>query len=983
MRDEMNNSSFQTKFGGFEKLMPYRVRNILMVASLYDSFLLADDERLNEALFGDRLTGALMAPKITRVGTAEEALKALSEEPYDIVITMIQVGETDMSAFFRNIKDFKPELPAVLLAFNIQDVRVIPEDVRALSDGIFLWNGDTRIFSTIINVIEDSKNIEEDSKVGVQVVLLVEDNIKFYSSYLPVMYTELIKQTNIVMAEELNPVKKNLRLKARPKVLFCNDYETAWNFYEKYKNNILGVITDIEYPRNGKLDSTAGIDLTRIIKRENPDMPVLLQSSDPSYVDTASSLGAAFMNKNSPDLSKKLRAFIMRYFGFGDFIFSNQQGHEIARASDLQSMVRLLRQVPTDSIMYHAVRNHFSKWLLARTEFEIAYRIRPLKTSEFDESPEKIRKYLIETLYRFIHKNQFGTILKFDRKFFEHSTPFVKIGNGAIGGKARGLAFEDYLLSRNMLEKSWENVNVNVPNTIVIATDVFDFFIEQNKIEQLWSENMTDEQTVQLFQKSNLPDYLLEDLKVIADRVSGPIAIRSSSLLEDSKTQPFAGVYKTYMLANNSEDKNIRLEGIIKAIKYVYASVFSKEAVSYRKLNPFVSDEEKMAVIIQRVVGRQMPSGYFYPMCAGVMQSYNYYPVPPLKAEEPITHIGIGLGEKIVEGSSALRFSPAHPQNIHQFATLKDFFSSSQKEFYALDMKNNGDELTFETAPAIKNVPVQTAEEDGILDLTGSTYCFEEERVYDGIKRPGPHLVTFAPILKHEEIPISDILLSLSEMGKKAMGMHVEMEFACDHNPETGKTDFYILQIRPMASRVALKKISLDDIPREKILFMSKKALGNGIKSDIKDLIYVIPEAFDILKTRDIAQEIDAINNRLRAQNKHYAILGPGRWGSSDASLGIPVKWNEISNSSIIVEAAYGDFIVEPSYGSHFFHNVTSLGLGYITIHDENESSFVNWKLLKSFKPVEEMKYIRHLRFDDALDVKIDGNDGRAAVALS
>lgn len=972
---------YEVEFGGFEKLMPHRIKNVLMVASLYDSFLLADDDRLNEALFSEMPDPGRGAPKITRVPTAEQAMEKLKRGNYDLVIAMVQVGETDMADFFRKLKAGRPDLPVVLLAFNVQDIKNVIDEARELADGICLWSGDTRIFSAIINIIEDVRNFDHDSKVGVQAVLLVEDNIKFYSSYLPIIYTELMKQTQIVMAEELNPAKKNLRLRARPKILFCSTYEEAWALYEKYKGNLLGVISDIEYPMGGACHSEAGLELTRRIKAEVPDMPVLLQSSNARMAPQAAALGASFVHKAAPDLAKQLRGFITRYFGFGDFVFSDQNGAELARAADLNTMLKLLKVVPIESVLYHASRNHFSKWLFARTEFEMAYHIRPKKISEFN-NPEELRKYLIETLHQFIYKTQLGTVLKFDRKLFDDSTPLAKIGSGSIGGKARGLAFVDFLLSKSDLETRWPGVTVSVPNTVVIATDVFDFFMEQNGLDSLLSEHHTNEETAALFEKAHLPDYVTRDLMAVVAKLDGPLAVRSSSLLEDSKTQPFAGVYKTYMLPNDSPYPAARLAELERAIKFIYASVFSREARAYRKFNPLLIEEEKMAVVIQKVVGRRRGEGRFYPAFAGVMQSYNYYPVPPLEAEDPIAHIALGLGKTIVEGYNALRFSPAHPQNLHQFSTLSDFLTNSQKKFIALSVKGGEPALKYEEEPALVTAGIEEAEADGSLELVGSSYSAENDRVYDGISNPGRRLITFAPILKTEELPLADILSTVSALGKEAMGCNIEMEFACDYDPASGAAAFSILQMRPMVSRSPVKKVSLKDLDPANLLCLSPKALGNGAPRDIHDLIYVIPEKFDPLKTRDIAAEIGELNARLRAEGRSYIIIGPGRWGSSDPLLGIPVKWNHISASRVIVEAAYGDFVVDPSYGTHFFHNVTSLGMGYLTVHEQNAESFINWDRIRARAPIFEGAYIRHLRFDSPLDIRIDGSEGRGAAAL-
>ncbi len=973
---------YEIEFGGFEKLMPYRIKNVLLVASLYDSFLLADDDRLNEALFGELPdSGGRATPKITRVATAEQALEKLDKGSYDLVIAMIQVGEIDMTDFFHGLKAGRPNLPVVLLSFNVQDIKNMLAEAKGLADGICLWSGDTRIFSAIINIIEDSRNLDHDSKVGVQAVLLVEDNIKFYSSYLPIIYTELMKQTQIVMAEELNPAKKTMRMRARPKVLFCSTYEEAWDIYQKYKTNLLGVITDIEYPMGEVSDQEAGLLLTSRIKADNPDMPVLLQSFSARFAPAATALGAAFMHKGAPDLSKQLRGFILRYFGFGDFIFTDKNGVELARAPDLSTMLKLLRVVPAESVLYHAGRNHFSKWLFARTEFEMAYNLRPKKISEFS-NPEQLRKYLVETMHQFIYKTQLGTVLKFDRKLFDDTTPFTKIGSGSIGGKARGLAFVDFLLSKTDLENRWPGVTVAVPNTVVIASDVFDFFMEQNGLDSLISETQSSEQTADIFEKARLPDYVMRDLEVLIDKLQGPLAVRSSSLLEDSKTQPFAGVYRTYMLANNQPDPARRLEELARAVKFVYASVFSREARAYRRLNPLVIDEEKMAVVIQRVVGRAYPGGLHYPAFAGVMQSYNYYPVPPLEAEDPIVHIALGLGKTIVEGYNALRFSPSHPQNLHQFSTIGDFLANSQRKFIALKTAPSEAPLGYKEEPALEAAGIEEAEKDGSLALVGSTYSAENDRVSDSISEPGRRLITFAPILKNDALPLSEILNTLSALGKEAMGCNIEMEFACDYDPGSGAAAFNILQMRPMVSRSPVKKVSMKDLKPENLLCLSAQALGNGAHRDILDLIYVIPEKFNPLKTREIAEEIGEINARLRLEDRAYIIIGPGRWGSSDPLLGIPVKWNHISNSRIIIEAAYGDFVVDPSYGTHFFHNVTSLGIGYFTINETGPGSFINWDRIKAYEPVEEFSYIRHLRFETPLDIRIDGSEGKGAVGI-
>ena len=969
---------YLTEPGDFEKMMPHRVNKILMVASLYDSFLFADDERLKDALFGE----LARAPRITRVSTAQEAMEIAGNKKFDLIIAMTQIADTDMNIFAKEIKKINSEMPLVLLSFNMRDIYNLSDETKSLVNGIFLWSGDTKIFSAIINLIEDEMNFAEDAKVGVQATLLVEDNVKFYSSYLPTIYTELMKQTQIVIADELNPSKKKLRLKARPKVLHATNFNDAWKIYSKYKRNILGVISDIEFPIDGVKTKDAGILLSKKIQEDYPDMPILLQSSNGEYCDIAQGVGASFLNKGCADISTQLKNFIFTYFGFGDFVFTNQNGKEIMRASDVQAMIKILRMVPIESLVYHASRNHFSKWLFARTEFEIAYHIRPKRISEFKEVKD-LRKYLIETLHRFISKTQHGSVLKFDTRLFNNTTPFSKIGNGSIGGKARGLAFTDFLLSKRDLSKDFENVSIKVPNTITIATDVFDFFIEQNDILSKLNTEKSDKEIEKIFENAKLPGYLRRAMHKVIDTLDGPLAVRSSSLLEDSKTQPFAGIYKTYMLANNHPDKEVRFKELVKAIKYVYASTFSEEAASYRKFLPHLPDEEKMAIIIQNVVGKYYPlSKHYYPDFSGVAQSYNYYPVPPITSDNSIVHIALGLGKAIVEGYNAVRFSPEHPQNLHQFSTINDFFVNSQKKIVTLNLgkESSEKEFNYDYEPAIEEIDIAKAHEDGSLELVGSVYSNENDRIYDNIWNKGAKLITFAPILKSKILPLTEILQSVTQLAKESMGTNIEMEFAGNYNRKTKQTEFYILQIRPMVSRSFSQKITFDDIKEKSVLCSSNITLGNGHINDVKHIIFVKPKKFNTMKTYDIATEIGELNRLLK--EIPYILIGPGRWGSSDPLLGIPVKWHQISNSRTIVESNYEKFSIDPSYGTHFFHNVTSLGMAYFTINSKQTEQKIDWDWFEKQKTEKDMEYVKLIKVEKALDIRVDGSSGKGIIAL-
>lgn len=979
-----HDADYEVEFGGFETLMPYRVSNILMVASPYDSFLIADDDRLTEVLFSETFDTHLRAtpPKTKRVSTSEEAIKKLSMEKFDLIIGMVQIGDTNMYDFASEIKKIAPETPLVLLSFSMQDVMNLSNETKSLVDRIFFWHGDPRIFSSIISLIEDERNFESDHKVGVQAVLLVEDSVRFYSLYLPIIYYELMKQTQIVMAGELNPHKKMMRLKARPKILLVDTYEKAWELYEKYKSNLLGVITDIEFPQAGHVRTEAGLALTRRIKQEIPDMPVLIQSTNTAYSKEAAEMGASFINKLAPDISRQLQNFILRYFGFGDFVFTDINGREIARAQDIPTLIKLLKDVPIDSILYHAGRNHFSKWLFARSEFEIAYNIRPKRISEFKDA-EELRKYLIETLHQFVYKTQLGTVLKFDRKHFNVDTPFMKIGNGSIGGKARGLAFVDFLISKKKFSEKFPGAVITVPNTVVIATDIFDFFLEENHLHPFVTESAKTETISEIFEKGKLPDYILKDLIAVLDAITTPIIVRSSSILEDSKTQPFAGIYKSYMLSNNHKDSDLRLKLLTKAIKYIYASTFSKEARAYRKLTPYPTDEEKMAIILQKVVGRTYSNNRFYPLCSGVLQSYNYYPVPPLCPDDPIVHIALGLGKTVMEGYNVLRFSPKHPHNLHQFGTIKDMLNNSQKKFMALSLEQKHEKnFTYFQEPDMDVLDISDAMKDRTLEMVGSVYSMENDMVYDSISRQGMPIVTFAPILKNGAIPLCEILSYLAEICKEAMGCNIEIEFAVDYDFKNKFMEFNILQMRQMTSRSPFRKVHFENVNENNIICSSSTSLGNGYINNISDIIFVKPETFNPLKTFEIASQINSINQDLKAEKKYYVLIGLGRWGSSDPNLGIPVRWDQISNSKVIIESNYEGFSVDPSYGTHFFHNITSIGIGYMTINNLNMQGTIDWKWFASQNPVKDLGYVKHIRVPKPLDIRIDGYTGKGIIAI-
>jgi CheY-like chemotaxis protein len=975
--------NYDIQLGGFDKLMPHRIKEVLLVAAPYDSFLLADDDRLTELMFSEYMDSSLRyAPRVTRVSTPVEALQRMAADRFDLIIIITQGGDSDLEGFVRAARTAAPAQPIVLLCYNMGDVMQLSDEDRAAVDGIFLWLGDPRIFMAIIKLFEDRQNLEHDINLaGVQTVILIEDSIRFYSSYLPIIYAELMKQTQLVMSEGMNMSQKLLRLRARPKILLASTFEEAWDLYTRYRGNILGIVTDIQFNRQGRLDPEAGLVFAEQVKAQDPDMPVLVQSSNAEMEPRAQAVGASFLNKASPTLHKHLQDFILQYFGFGDFVFRTQDGQEVGRASDLHSMLRLLSAIPEESVEFHASRNHFSKWLMARTEFEMAYQIRPRRISEF-KTIDSLRQYIIETIHQFVHRTQLGTIIQFERRLYDEDIPFMKIGNGSIGGKARGLAFLNFLLSKNILTQQFQDVRFSVPNTVVISTDIFDFFMEQNGLHAYVREDHENEEIFARFAGSRLPEYIRRDLAAVVDKLHGPLAVRSSSLLEDSRSQPFAGVYKTYMLPNDDPDPMVRLGQIERAIKLVYASTFAQEARSYLKFASALPDEEKMAVIIQRLAGTPHDGGRrTYPDFSGVVQSYNYYPMPPLQAEDGVAYVALGLGKAIMDGYRSLYFSPRHPRNLHQLSTVQDFLHNSQVEFMAVDMSSAPTDFAYDSSPNIIRLGLDAAERDGTLAAVGSTYSPDNDTVYDGIYRPGRRMVTFAPILKNDVMPLAEILSFLSEVGVKALGSHVEIEFAVNLNRGGDKPpEFCLLQIRPMITHRRIQKVKIADTDPGRVLCESPLVLGNGRISDVRDLVYVRPEAFEPAATKLIAAQIEALNRRLRAEGRGCLLIGPGRWGSADPWLGIPVKWSHISTSQAIIETGLPSLPVDPSYGTHFFHNLASLGIGYFMVSAAKGQGRMDWAWLDTQPAQYETPYLRHIRLARPVEILIDGTAGRGVV---
>ena len=974
---------YDVQFGGFDKLMPHRVREALLVAAPYDSFLIADDDQLTELVFSEYLDLNLhYAPRVTRVSTPEEALAKLDAGRFDLVIYMSNPGQ-EAGDFAREARRRHPDMPLALLCFNAPDVLFLSDEDRRAFDHVFLWLGDARIFMSIIKLVEDSLNIDHDIALSnVQAVILIEDSVRFYSSYLPIIYSELMKQTQRVMAEGINLSHKMLRMRARPKILLATNFDDAWRLYQKYRGNLLGIITDAQFSRGGRNDPQAGIEFCRRVKAEIPDMPILVQSSDGRISGEAGRAGASFLDKNSPNILKDLQSFMLTYFGFGDFVARLAGGDEAGRAADLHGLVRLLRTIPDESVAFHARSNHFSKWLMARTEFEVAYHIRPRKMNDFGDIGS-LRSYLINTIHQFVRRRQLGTVVRFDERIYEPDSPFVKLGGGALGGKARGLAFVNFLMSKSDFSRNFPGMVMTVPGTVALAADIFDAFLENNGLRHFAGGGYSSEEICSAFDNARLPEHAERALATMLESAGGPVAVRSSSLLEDSRSQPFAGVYKTYMLANNHPDPAARLAQLCRAVKFVYASTYSAEAQAYLRFTTHIPDEEKMAVIVQSVAGRRYRDGRFYPLISGVAQSYNYYPVPPLKAEDGVAYLALGLGKTIMDGYRSLCFSPSYPRNLHQFATVKDFLANSQRDFMAVDMSAPQGDFGYDSEASVSLFGLDAAYEDGVLDKVGSTYSYENDAVYSGANRKGARLVSFEPILSGGLFPLADALKFLCGVACEALGSHAEIEFAVNEPERPGEPfEFSILQMRPMLAHQHGRKVSFDGISPAKIICQSPRALGNGVINGVADIVYVKPETFSTSETPRIAAEIERLNAVLRKAGRLYLIMGPGRWGSSDRYLGIPVKWSQISASRAIVETAAENFHAEPSYGTHFFHNVASLGIGYFTVNPLKGEGTVNWDWLARQPALDETAHIRHIRLDKPLDIRVDGSTGRGVISL-
>ena len=956
----------------FQELMPHRVHRILLVSSLYDSFILAEDGRLSEALLG-KFAGLNLGhwPDLTRVSTGAEALAlARGEHRFDLIVTSLHVGDMDALGLVAALGAAGLTLPVVVLAYNNRELTdfLARRDASAL-ERVFLWQGDVSILLAIVKSVEDRLNVAHDTgRAGVPVIVVVEDNVRFYSAFLPVLYAEVVRHTQHLVAEGVSLTQKMLRLRARPKILLCQTYEQAWEYLTAYDEHVLGLISDIEFPRGGELDRQAGLALAAALRRIRPDIPLMLQSSFPANAALATSIGASFLLKGSPLLLEQLRRFVVDNLGFDDFVFRLADRTEIDRAGDLKTLEEKLRTLPVESLAYHGERNHFSIWLKARGEFALAHALRPRRVSDF-ASLEHLRRDLIRAIHDTRVERDRIVVADFDRQRLDSSSRIARIGGGSLGGKARGLAFVNRLIHDSRVEQRFPGVRVTVPEAVVLGTEVFERLLEHGDLREFALRSGSDAETERRFLEAPLPERAREDLAAFLARAPYPLAVRSSGLLEDAPNQPFAGVYQTYMLPNSGGDAAARLEALVTAVQRVYASTFSAAAKRFMPMTPYRLEEERMAVIVQRIVGGAHGSR-FYPDFSGVARSIDFYPVAPIRAEDGMAAVALGLGKTVVEGGACLRFCPRYPRHVVSFSTVDDALRHSQREFWALDLAS-GAEVACE---------LRTAEEDGTLAAVGSTWSAENDAVYDGLSRPGVRLVTFAPVLKHGAFPLAELLDALLRVGSAGCSSPVEIEFAVNLGRDGEPAEFGFLQMRPLAARDEADEPALGGERPEEVLCRSRQVLGHGLVGDVRDLVVVDVQRFERAKSQETARDVARLNAGLQREGLPFALIGVGRWGSSEPYLGIPVTWEEIAGVRVIVEAGLRDLRVEPSQGSHFFQNLSSCNVGYFTVNPDSGDGFVDWSWLERQPVVAESGCVRRLRLAGPLRIRMNGRKAEGVI---
>ena len=965
----------------FANLMNKRIYNVLLIATKYDAFMLEDDGRVDEQIFNEYTSLSLRyPPRFTQVTTEEEALAELKDRNFELIICMPNMDNRDIFAAATEIKIHYPNIPIVVLTPFSKEVskRIANEDLSAI-DYVFSWLGNAELLLAIIKLIEDKMNAPDDTaSVGVQIILLVEDSVRFYSSALPHLYKFVLEQSQMFAKEALNDHQRTLRMRGRPKIKLARTYEEAVRIFNQYRDNMLGIISDMSFMHDGVKDPYAGYKFGQYVRKTGLIIPFVLESSEASNKVYAKELGASFIDKNSKSYPQDLRKKIMQRFGFGDFVILNPQTkEEIMRIKDLKDLQKKVFQIPDDSLVYHLSRNHFSRFFYSRAMFPPAEVLKRVDVSDFKDMDEA-RKLIFDLIVQYRRMKNSGVVAVYQKERFDEYSNFARIGDGSLGGKGRGLAFIGAMVKRYP-KLEHDHFAVTIPKTVVICTDIFDEFMETNELYPVVLSEVDDETILKYFLRASLPARLIEDLMAFFDVVKSPIAVRSSSLLEDSHYQPFAGIYSTYMVPK-LEDKYDMLRTLSDAIKAVYASVFYRDSKAYMTATSNLIDQEKMAIVLQEVVGNRY-NDRFYPTISGVARSLNFYPIGNEKAEDGIANIALGLGKYIVDGGQTLRFSPRHPHNILQMSTMDFALRETQTRFYALDLKNLADQFSVDDSFNLLRLNLKDADADGSLKFIVSTYDPYDQVIRDGYYPGGRKILSFVNVLQHEVFPLADTLDQILHVGQDEMGRPIEIEFAVNIDPQNpGFATFYLLQVRPIVDNKEVMEEDLTLVEQEDTILTSTSVLGHGIVTDVQDIIYVKTGAFCSSNNQSIAYDIEKMNRQFTGEEKNYVLVGPGRWGSSDSWLGIPVKWPHISNARVIVECGLENYRVDPSQGTHFFQNLTSFGVGYFTINPFKGDGWFDEGYLNSLPAVEETEYLRHVRFDKPVVIKMDGKKSLGVV---
>ena len=968
----------------FANLMNKRIYNVLLIATKYDSFMLEDDGRVDEQIFNEYTSLSLRyPPRFTQVTTEEEALNELKNRNFELIICMPNMDNRDIFAAASEIKVHYPNIPIVVLTPFSKEVskRIANEDLSAI-DYVFSWLGNSELLLAIIKLIEDKMNAPDDTaSVGVQIILLVEDSIRFYSSALPHLYKFVLEQSQMFAKEALNDHQRTLRMRGRPKIKLARNYEEAVRIFDQYRDNMLGIISDMSFMHNGVKDPYAGYKFGQYVRKTGLIIPFVLESSEASNHVYAKELNASFIDKNSKSYPQDLKKKIMQRFGFGDFVILNPHTkEEIMRIKDLKDLQKKVFQIPDDSLVYHLSRNHFSRFFYSRAMFPPAEVLKHVDVSDYKDMDEA-RKLIFDLIVQYRRMKNTGVVAVYQKDRFDEYSNFARIGDGSLGGKGRGLAFIGAMVKRYPKLES-DNFAVNIPKTVVICTDIFDEFMETNELYPVALGDADDETILRYFLRASLPSRLIEDLMAFFDVVKSPIAVRSSSLLEDSHYQPFAGIYSTYMVPK-IEEKYDMLRTVSDAIKAVYASVFYKDSKAYMTATSNLIDQEKMAIVLQEVVGSRY-NDHFYPTMSGVARSLNFYPIGNEKAEDGIANIALGLGKYIVDGGQTLRFSPRHPHSILQMSTMDFALRETQTRFYALDLKNMAEAFSVDDAFNLVKLGLKDADAEGSLKYIVSTYDPYDQIIRDGYYPGGRKILSFVNILQHDVFPLADTLDQILRIGQQEMGRPVEIEFAVNMAPsDHTRATFYLLQIRPIVDNKEIMDEDLSLVKNEETILSSTSVLGHGIVGDVQDIIYVKTGAFNSSNNQLIAYEIEKMNRSFTDQEKGYVLVGPGRWGSSDSWLGIPVKWPHISNARVIVECGLENYRVDPSQGTHFFQNLTSFGVGYFTVNPFKGDGWFDEAFLNAQPAVEETEYLRHVHFDAPITIKMDGKKSLGVVLKS